>query len=106
QSGPSTWSLDASRGIAELMGTSDGSPVGWDGGTGVWGAASSPHGWQSAARLGTMVRYAERTHDTSPAIQYVLRRTYYLNDWRPGTKEPHNFTNQFMDDTAWRGLAW
>lgn len=105
-SGSSAWSVDASRGITELMGTGDGSPVGWNGTTGLWGGQSSPRWWQSAVALWTLVRYAERTHDRNPAIQYVIRRTYYLNDYRPGTSEPHNFTNQFMDDTSWWGLAW
>lgn len=104
--GPSAWSADAQRGIQELMGTGDGSPVGWDGATGLWGGQTGPRWWQSALAMWTLVRYAQRTHDLSPAIQYILRRTYYLNDYRPQTTEPHNFTNQFMDDTAWWGQAW
>jgi hypothetical protein len=88
------------------MGTGDRSPVGWDAATGLWGHQGGSYWWQSALALWTLVRYAERTHDSSPAIQYVIRRTYYLNDYKPGTSEPHNFANQFMDDTAWWGLAW
>lgn len=104
--GPSAWSADAKRGIQELMGTADGSAVSWNGGTGLWGGQSGPRWWQSAMAMWTLVRYAQRTHDLSPTIQYILRRTYYLNDYTPQTKAQHNFTNQFMDDTAWWGLAW
>lgn len=105
-SDPAGWSIDARNGIEELIGTGDGSQVSWDSSTGLWGAQSSPYWWQSALALWTLVRYAERTHDRSRQIQDVIRRTYYLNDYRPGTNQPHNFTNQFMDDTAWWGLAW
>lgn len=99
-------SVAAARGIQELMGSGDGSPVAWAPRIGLWGGTSSPHWWQSALALTTLVRYAERTDDRSPAIQNVLVRTYQLNHYQPVQDTARNFTNQFMDDTGWWGLAW
>jgi hypothetical protein len=54
----------------------------------------------------TLVRYAERIGSDAPAYQRVLFRTYRRNIYRPHTTAPHEFANQFLDDTAWWGLAW
>jgi hypothetical protein len=96
---PSWWAA-AARGTQELMGSGDGSAVAWDPQTGLWGRHSGPHWWQSALAITTLVRYAERTDDRSPAIQRILVQTYQLNRGRK------DFTNQYMDDTEWWGLAW
>src|SRR5690349_11291097 len=90
------WPSAAGRGIQELMGSGDGSPVGWDSRTGLWGGRSAPYWWQSALAVLTLARYADRTHSLSPAVQRVLLRTYALNLRRPGTNHAQNFTGRFM----------
>lgn len=104
--GPPSWSTAAERGIQELMGSGDSSPVGWESRSGLWGAHSAPYWWQSALAVGTLVRYADRTRALDPAVHRVLLRTYQLNLRRPGTSHPANFINRFLDDTGWWGLAW
>ncbi len=99
-------SLATGRGITELMGAGDGSAVAWDSRTGLWGGKTAPHWWQSGLAVLTLTRYAQRTHDSSPAIQHVLLRTYQLNVVRGGPNQASNFTDRFMDDTGWWGLAW
>jgi hypothetical protein len=101
-----TWSAAAAQGAQELIGTGDGSAVAWNPATGQWGGQTATHWWQSALAIMTLVRYAERTHDSSPVIQRVLLRTYELNRWQSGPDRQSNFTDRFMDDTAWWGLAW
>jgi hypothetical protein len=101
-----SWPTAASLGVQELMGSGDGSPVGWNGSTGLWGGKTAPYWWQSGLAVLTLARYSARTHSTSPAVQRVLLRTYAENVRRPGTSQPVNFGNKFMDDTAWWGLAW
>jgi hypothetical protein len=103
---PPSVRIAAANAARELMGTGDGSPVAWDSATGQWGGQSSAHWWQSARALISLVRYAERTDDLDPAVQNVLRRTYQLNEWRFTVTQRPNFTNQFLDDTAWWGQAW
>jgi hypothetical protein len=73
-----------------------GEPIGWH----------SPYWWQSALDLRALVRYLEQTHNTSPAYEHVIERTFQLNVRRPHSNMPVNFANEFMDDTAWWGLAW
>lgn len=94
--------MAARRGIAELMGSGDHSPVAWNPRTGLWGGDTPPHWWQSALALTTLVRYAEVTRNRSPAIQRILLGTYELNR----KAELGNFTNGYRDDTGWWGLAW
>jgi hypothetical protein len=65
-----------------------------------------PQWWQSALALSALVRYLQQTHDALPAYHDVIARTYQLNIKLPGTLMPHNFANEFMDDTAWWGIAW
>ncbi|HEV3128041.1 MAG TPA: glycoside hydrolase family 76 protein [Solirubrobacteraceae bacterium] len=104
--GSASWPAAASRGIQELMGSGDGSPVSWDSATGLWGGKTAPYWWQSGLAVLTLARYAVRTHNVSPTVQRVLLRTYGQNVRRPGTSQPQNFGNRFMDDTGWWGLAW
>ncbi len=101
-----SWSLAAKRGVQELMGSGDGSAVAWDPQTGLWGGSTPPHWWQSALAITTLVRYAQRTNDRTPAIQRILLRTYRANHNRPGGQAAWDFTNMYMDDTGWWGLAW
>ena len=105
-SGSLSWPTAASRGIQELNGSGDGSAVGWDSATGLWGGRTAPYWWQSGLAVLTLSRYASRTHSVSPAVQRVLLRTYGQNVRRPGTSQPVNFANKFMDDTGWWALGW
>lgn len=83
----------------------------WNYQTGLWGAHSLSHWWQSALALRTLVRYAEETHDTDPGIHTILMRTYQRENGHTPEEPPFaiasdDFVNPFMDDTAWWGLAW
>jgi hypothetical protein len=99
---PPSFAVAASRGIQELLGSGDHSPVGWNPKTGLWGASTPAYWWQSALAVSTLVRYAERTGSLAPVYQRVLLRTYRRNVY--GAR--WQFANPYMDDTAWWGLAW
>jgi hypothetical protein len=103
---PPSFSTAASRGIKELLGSGDHSRVSWNYRTGLWGGRIPATWWQSALAVTTLVRYAERVGISGPVFHRVLLRTYRRNIYRPHTTAPHEFANQFMDDTAWWGLAW
>lgn len=98
-----SYGVAAQRGIQELLGSGDHSPVSWNSKTGLWGGHMPANWWQSALAVSTLVRYAERTGSRSPVYQRVLERVYKQN---VGSRSRPKFTNQFMDDTAWWGLAW
>ncbi len=83
----------------------------WNYQTGLWGAHSLSHWWQSALALRTLVRYAEDTNDTDAGVQAILQRTFqreagHTPDEPPFAIASNDFVNPFMDDTAWWGLAW
>lgn len=103
--GPSV-AVAARRGMAELLGRGGRSIVSWNSRTGLWGGHIKANWWQSALAMLTIVRYAERVHDTSPVYQHLLHRIYDRNIYKPHATARHNFANEFMDDTAWWGLAW
>jgi hypothetical protein len=106
----------ASNAAIELAGSGDYSVVRWFPDWGLWGKHDAPPGspigwnspywWQSALDLRALVRYLEQTHDTSPIYEHIIQRTFALNVRRPHSNMPVNFGNEFMDDTAWWGLAW
>jgi hypothetical protein len=96
----------ASRGVQELVGSGDRSPVGWHPRTGLWGGHSRPNWWQSALALRALLRYLERTDNQDPAYQRMLLRIYQRNIYKPHSAARREFANEFMDDTAWWGLAW
>jgi Glycosyl hydrolase family 76 len=100
------WSVDARKGIVELLGTADGSRVGWNRRFAEWGGLIGPHWWQSALAMLTAIRYAEQTNYRSPILEHVIRVTYNKNIWKPKSLEKFDFINQYMDDTVWWGLAW
>jgi glycosyl hydrolase family 76 len=94
----------ASRGVQELL-FGDRS-VAWNPRTGLWGGHTRPNWWQSALALQTLVRYLERTRNVDPLYQHVLLRIYDANIYKPRSTAKRDFANEFMDDTAWWGLAW
>jgi Glycosyl hydrolase family 76 len=104
----------ATNGMRELLGFGDpNNPLRWDPNTGLWGGYTSyatsdahPAWWQSAIATWTLVRYLEATGSADPAYQDVLDHTFELNVVKPGSRAPVNFANEYMDDTAWWGLAW
>lgn len=100
------WSVDARQGLIEMLGTADGSRVGWNRHFAEWGGLIGPHWWQSALAMLTAVRYAEQTNFRSPLLEHVIKVTYNKNIWKPKSLEKFDFINQYMDDTVWWGLAW
>jgi hypothetical protein len=100
------WSVDTRQGIIELLGTGDGSRVGWNRHFAEWGGLIGPHWWQSALAMLTAIHYAEQTNWRSPLLEHVIAVTYNKNVWKPKTDEKFDFINQYMDDTVWWGLAW
>jgi hypothetical protein len=98
----STNACDAYQGVQEFIGSGDGSPVAWSSSTGLWGNGTGPYWWQSAVGIGTLARYGQQTGQLGSPINNVLTRTYQAND-QSGNG---NFTNNYMDDTAWWGLGW
>jgi hypothetical protein len=99
------FALAARQGVAEMLGSGGQSFLSWNSYTGLWGGHTKPNWWQSALAVLTLVRYAERIHSLSPAYQRVLSRLYDYNVHKPRHSARH-FANEFMDDTAWWGLAW
>ena len=98
----SSWTAAANRGFEEFIGTGDGSPVAWRYSDGLWGGQNGAAWWQSAVGVGILARYGQLTRQLRGPIQRVLIRTYRANVSRAGP----NFTDKYMDDTAWWGLAW
>jgi Glycosyl hydrolase family 76 len=106
----------ANNAARELAGSGDRSVVSWQPSTGLWTRRYHPRGmgsdwrapqwWQSALALTTLIRYLQQSHDTQPAYQQVITSADQLNINLPGTLEPHDFINEFMDDTAWWAIAW
>jgi hypothetical protein len=103
--------------LNELIGSGDDSAVSWDPSTGLWdyvptseetaaGEGRAPTWWQSALALDAVVRAAMASHSTNPLYQQVIETTYAHNVEKPGTYAPQDFENQYMDDTAWWGIAW
>jgi hypothetical protein len=83
----------------------------WNYPTGLWGGHSLQHWWQSAMAMRTLLRYLEVTHNTDPAYQTILLRTYHREGGHIPGETPfaiakNDFVNAFMDDTAWWGLTW
>jgi hypothetical protein len=101
-----TFAAAAREGVAELMGSGDHSIVGWRYGVGLWGGHIKANWWQSALAMLSLVRYGERTHTQSPAIQNLLLRIYARNIYKPLSTAKQDFANEFGDDTAWWGIAW
>jgi hypothetical protein len=102
--GAPSFAKAASQGVRELIQAPY--PVGWKPETGLWGGHTRPNWWQSALAVLTLVRYLERTGNLDPAYQQVLLRIYDRNVYKPLSTAKRDFANEFMDDTAWWGMAW
>jgi hypothetical protein len=102
--GAPSFTLAASRGVQELINGDH--AVAWNPQTGLWGGHTRPNWWQSALATLTLVRYLERTRNLDPLYQRVLLRIYQRNVYKPLSTAKRDFANEFMDDTAWWGLAW
>jgi hypothetical protein len=120
---PPSVATAASNGMEEFADPSLGAGLGYDANgeapldwrwnyqVGLWGAHSKPHWWQSALDLRTAIWYAEVTHTWGPQLQTILQRTYQRESGHTSYMTPFalandNFTDDFMDDTSWWGLAW
>src|SRR5438067_174806 len=94
------WSVDARKGMIEMLGTADGSRVGWNRHFAEWGGLNGPHWWQSALAMLTALHYAMQTGYRSAMLDHVIRVTYDKNIWKPKSLEKFDFINQYMDDTV------
>ena len=66
----------------------------YDPSTGLWDTSVT---WQDAQALTTLIDYMQQTGDSFYA--YAISQIYYDND-------SAQFTDQYLDDTGWWGLAW
>jgi predicted alpha-1,6-mannanase (GH76 family) len=66
----------------------------YDPSTGLW---DSTLGWQDAQALTALIDYMQQTGDSTYA--YAIPQIYYDND-------SAQFTDAYIDDTGWWGLAW
>ena len=96
----------AKNGVKQLIGLGGPSPASQNPADGLWGGHLLPNWWQSALALLSLVRYLERTNNTSPVYQNAITLLYEHNHIRPNTHAPLNFANEFNDDTGWWGVAW
>lgn len=96
----------ARNGVDQLIGLGGASPASQNPHDGLWGGHILPNWWQSALALLSLVRYLERTGNTSPVYQRAILLLYSRNVSRPNTRAPLNFGNEFNDDTGWWGVAW
>ena len=99
-----SFTVAAERGVKELLGGDR--SVAWNPSTGLWGGHTRPNWWQSALALQTIIRYLEHTHNVNPLYQRVIERIYQRNVYKPLSTAKRDFANEFMDDTAWWGMAW
>jgi hypothetical protein len=102
--GAPSFATAASQGVRELI--QGAYPVGWKPETGLWGGHTRPNWWQSALAVQALVRYLERTGNVEPVYQAVLLQIYDRNVYKPLSTAKRDFANEFMDDTAWWGMAW
>lgn len=87
--------------VAELAGSGGPGTVSFDYVHGIWETGTPPYWWQSALTLRTLVHYLQVTSNRQPAYQKLLLSVLSHN---VRGKHPQ-FTNMFMDDTGWWGLA-
>ncbi|WP_279582110.1 glycoside hydrolase family 76 protein [Fodinicola feengrottensis] len=66
----------------------------YNNGTGLWNTTGW---WNSANDLTALIDYSQRSGST--AYRYAIANTFDKN-------KGGNFTNDYMDDTGWWGLAW
>ncbi len=104
--GTVSFSEAAKNGVKQLIGLGGPSPASQNQADGLWGGHLLPNWWQSALALLSLVRYLERTNNTSPVYQRAITLLYERNHIRPNTHAPLNFGNEFNDDTGWWGVAW
>lgn len=107
QAGPTVGFAEAARnGVKQLIGLGGPSPASQNPHDGLWGGHILPNWWQSALALLSLVRYLERTDNTSAVYQRAIMLLYEHNVRRPNTHAPLDFANEFNDDTGWWGVAW
>jgi Glycosyl hydrolase family 76 len=99
-----TFANAASQGVQELL--TGPYPVGLNPRTALWGGHTRPNWWQSALALQTIIRYLERTDNVNPLYERVIEHIYQRNVYKPLSTAKRDFANEFMDDTAWWGMAW
>jgi len=75
----------------------------WNPRTGNW--SSNPnYDWKDAIALTSLVDYMQESGDST--YSYIIRQVYLHNVLNDGSQVLANFTNTFMDDTGWWGMAW
>jgi hypothetical protein len=107
QRAPTVSFAEAARnGVDQLIGLGGQSAASQNPADGLWGGHILSNWWQSALALLALVRYLERTDNTSAVYQRAIMLLYDHNHLRPNTHAPIDFANEFNDDTGWWGVAW
>jgi hypothetical protein len=96
----------ARNGVDQLIGLGGHTAASQNPQDGLWGGHILSNWWQSALALWSLVRYLERTDNTSAVYQRSIMLLYDHNHIRPNTHAPLDFANEFNDDTGWWGVAW
>ena len=88
------WFRTTAHGQTDLDAAATSLMAHYDASAGTWAGIGW---WNSANALTAIVDYSQATNDTK--WRYAIATTF-------NAKGGHDFTNDYMDDTAWWGLAW
>jgi predicted alpha-1,6-mannanase (GH76 family) len=75
----------------------------WNPRTGNWSSNAS-YDWKDAIALTALIGYMQESGDST--YSYIIRQVYLHNILNNGSQVLTNFTDSFLDDTGWWGMAW
>ena len=75
----------------------------WNPRTGNW-SSNANYDWKDAIALTSLIGYMQKSGDSTYA--YIIRQVYLHDIRNDGSQVLTNFTDGFLDDTGWWGMAW